>query len=119
MSISEVVIEALSPLRAHKGHLPDIRTLPAIVVQVISGHDEFHLRGDGGLKRRIIQLDAWASIETGADNYMAQARTKLLAAAGSATGYQVAGIAPSGAPPYDDEANLFRSSYEFTLWFDA
>ena len=115
MSVSETVIEALSPLRAHKGHLPDKRTLPAIVVQVVAGNDEWTLEGDDELKRRVIQLDAWSSTETGADTYMAQARTAMLAS----TDFAVAGVNVSGAPDYDEEANLYRSSFEFTIWLDS
>lgn len=114
MSILADVIAALDPLRAHKGKLPNERVLPAIVVTVVTGTDEMVLRGDGELRRRVVQLDAWGTVESGADDYMEQARTKMLAA----SGFKVARIDVSGAPDYEPEANLFRSSLEFAIWFN-
>lgn len=115
MSVAEDVIAALDPLRAHKARLPDKRTLPAIVVSIVAGHDEWTLEGDDNLSHRIVQLDAWASTETGADNYMRQAREKMLASAD----FTVSGVDVSGAPDYDDDANLYRSSFEFRIWLET
>lgn len=121
-SISTLVVKALitgsDALRAYKGKLPAKgtpgRILPSAVVQVIGGHDEVDLRGDAGLARRVVQIDAWHELEQTADDYMELVKTKLF---GSGV-FQVAGVTESGADPFDDEANLYRASREFTLWFN-
>ena len=115
MSVLASVIQALNPLAVYKGRLPPEHVLPSLVAQIVAGNDEIHLRGDSSLSRRIVQLDAWASVETSAESYMTQAKAKLLAA----TTFQVAAINVSGAESYDADANLYRSSLEFTLWFST
>lgn len=116
MSITGDVIDALGALRAYKGKLPsreEGRVLPAIVVQAITGSDELDLMSDPGPFRRLVQLDAWATTESGADAYMEQAKAAMRAA----TTFRVDSIDLSGAPPWDDDAKLWRSSYEFgVIW---
>lgn len=118
MSAAQLVhaelISGTTGLRAHKSVLPRERTLPAIVITPIAGSDEIHLRGDSGLTRQVVQLDAWASLESGAESYMEQAKQKML----NASTFQVANISVSGADTYDEEANLYRASREFTIWFN-
>lgn len=114
MSITGDVMDALGALVTYKAVLnsrEEGRILPAIVVQVITGSDELDLMGDPGPFRRMVQLDAWATTEAGADAYMEQAKTAMRAA----TAFKVDSIDLSGAPPYDDDAKLWRSSYEFGI----
>lgn len=112
-SVEELVVHALDPLRAHKGRLPDKRTLPALVVQVVAGTNEYSLMGADGFGRRIVQLDAYATAEFNADEYMKQARDKMRnAEAFVCNGDEVA------APGFEDEPALYRSSWQFIIWLD-
>lgn len=121
-SITERVISALTAgsdgLRAHRNKLPPPgdpgRVLPAAVVNEIAGHDERDLRGADGLRRRIMRVDVWGTTRRGADDAMEVAMDKMDAA----TTFTVAGSEPSWAPGFDDEANLYRASVDFTLWFE-
>jgi hypothetical protein len=120
MNVAEVVFQALSSgsdgLRAFQNKLPrkgDANyILPMLVITLVAGHDEMQLRGDGGLQRRLIQLDAWATTRKGADDLAELARTRMLAA----TTFKVAAIDVSGADGYDEDANLFRASFEYGIW---
>lgn len=120
MNVAEYVFAALANgaggLRAHHNKLPrkgdSNYVLPMLVITGIAGHTEMHLRGDGGLRRYLVQVDAWATSRKGADDYMELARAKMLAA----TTFKVAAIDVSGAEGYDEEANLYRASLEFGLW---
>lgn len=121
-SVSTLVVTALitgsDPLRAYKGKLPAKgtpgRILPSAVVSVIGGHDEVDLRGDAGLSRRVVQVDAWHELEQSADDYMELVKAKLFAS----DAFQVNAVTESGADPFDEEANLYRASREFTVWFN-
>ena len=121
MNIAELVFQALSSgsdgLRAFQNRLPQSGAanyvLPALVITTVAGADEMTLVGADGLRRRLIQLDAWGSSRKFADDYMELARTRMLAG----TGFKVGAIDQTAAPQFDDEANLFRASLEFSLWF--
>jgi hypothetical protein len=120
MNIAELVFAAITSgsdgLRAFQNKLPRkgeaMYVLPMIAISTITGHTEMHLSGDGGLRRYLIQLDAWASTRRGADDYMELAREKMLAA----TTFKIGAIEVTGADGYDEEANLYRTSVEFGLW---
>jgi len=114
MSVEEMVVDALDPLRAHKGRLPDKRTLPALVVQVIAGSNEYTLEGDDGLRRRLVQIDAYSTTEYNADEYMKEADAKMQ----DATTFVVAGVEVA-SPGFENEPSLYRSSFQFILWFDT
>jgi hypothetical protein len=123
MNIAEYVSAALRDgsdgLRVHHNRLPrdndSLRAvLPAIVISAVAGVDEMDLQGDAGLRRRLFQADSWATTRKGADDYMELARAKMLAA----NTFTVAAIDVSGAEGFDEDANLFRASLEFALWFN-
>lgn len=104
-------------LRAYKGKLPpkDNRVIPALVITMVSGDDDMDLEGDDTLRQRTVQLDSYASIESGAHDYMEDARAKMHAA----TVFSVGAVRPSGADDYEADVNLFRVSMEFDIWFNA
>jgi hypothetical protein len=85
--------------------------IPYCVFTIIGGHEEMHLRGSGNINRRVVQIDTWARRRDMASNLMLWVREHML----GATTFEVVGIEETGAPRYDDEAKLFRSSYEFTI----
>jgi len=120
MNVPELVSAALTngsdQLRVHHNKLPrkgdDNYIPPMLVATTVTSRDEIHLRGDGGLRRYLIQLDAWAASRKFADDYMELARTKMLAA----TSFSIAAVSATGAEGYDENANLYRASLEFGLW---
>jgi hypothetical protein len=87
--------------------------IPYCVFTIIGGHEEMHLQGSANLNRRIVQVDTWARRRDMASNLMQWVRHKMLAAAT----FNVTGVEETGAPRYDGETKLYRSSYEFTLWY--
>lgn len=122
MNIAELVFAALANgsdgLRAHHEKLPAKGTpsyiLPMLVITTVAGSDDVDLRGDASLHHRLMQLDAWGASRKLADDYMELARLKML----SATTFGVGAIDVSGGGGYDEEANLFRASLEFRVWFN-
>lgn len=122
MNLAELVFDALTTgsdgLRAHHNKLPkkgeDGYVLPMAVITTIGGHNERHLRGDGGLRRRVVRVDIWGASRKLADDAMEVALTKMDAA----STFKVAAVEDSGAPGYDFDANLWRSSFDFTVWFN-
>lgn len=70
MNVETVVIERLGAVsavstlvgaRIYKRKLPQRPTLPALVVQLISGPRQHHLRGHDGAERTRVQVDAYVS----------------------------------------------------------
>jgi hypothetical protein len=113
--VSVALRDGSGSVRCHFNKLPRERVLPAVVITVVSGSNDMDMEGDDTLRSRIVQLDAWASTRTGADNYMEEARGQMLAA----TTFVVGDIRESGADHYDEEANLYRASLEFDVGFNA
>lgn len=119
MNLAERIFQALTsgsePLRAYQDKMPRERTLPAIVISSeIAGEDDYGLRGPNGLRHRLVQLDAYGRTRRGVDNYMELARDQMNAA----TTFTVAKSYPSGAPEFEPDVDLFRSSVEFSVWYE-
>jgi hypothetical protein len=121
VNIAEHVFAALDGLRAHQEKLPSKGVtneppgyvLPMLVISTITGNDDLDLRGEASLRWRVMQIDAWGKTRRGTDDYMELARAQMLAY----KQFSVGAIDVSGAPGYDDDANLFRASLEFRVWF--
>lgn len=123
MNDVELVFNALtdgsSPLRARHNKLPPkgdpAYILPTAVINKLAGSDQTDLRGRDGYRWRVIRIDVWGTTRKGADDYMELVKSKM-----EATGTFSSGTPEeSGAPPYDDESNLYRASVDFPISFAA
>lgn len=107
-------LTAESPsLNVYPDEAPQEATPPFVIYTLIGGHDEMSLEGDDGLRRRLVQVDVWAKRREMASNLMEGVRSQMLAA----TAFSVAAMEETGAPRFDFESKLFRSSYEFAIWY--
>lgn len=116
-SIEEDVFSALtsgspSALRVYPDTLPQMPVLPAMTYSIIAGEDDFDLEGPTELIRRLVQVDAWATTRSSVTSMMEEAKTLMLLS----TEFTVNAINVAGAPGYEPDTKLYRSSYEFILW---
>lgn len=116
MSIEEDVFTALtsgSPvLRAYPDVLPQMAVIPAVTFFTVGGDNDFHLQGQSGLVRRVIQIDTWASTRLSADAMMKEVEALMVAS----TDFQVNAIFVAGVDPYEPDTNRYRTGREFVLW---
>lgn len=98
--------------RVYPDVLPQQVNMPAVTFFTVAGDNDFHLLGQSGLIRRIIQVDVWSTVAMAADALMADLEALMIAS----TDFQVNGIAASGADGYEAETQRYRVSREFTIW---
>lgn len=123
MNAAELVFAALTNgsdgLRAHHNKVPRKgdagHVFPLLTITTVSETAETDLRGDSSLRRRVVQIDAWSKTRKGADDLAELARAKMTAA----STFKIGSPEKSGAPEYDDEADLFRASYDYPIWYLA
>lgn len=112
-------LTALVSTRIYAVRLPQNVTLPAVSFQVISAPRFSNFGADTGDVRYRIQVDCWTSAPHGAsggpDAVAAQVRAALQRYNGGSI--QDVFIEDERDGGFDDEADLFRSILEFTVWF--
>jgi hypothetical protein len=94
---------------------PQQAVYPLVVFLNVGGHDDWHLEGSSGLRRRVVQVDVWASDPDVADALM----ERMIFRMKTGSGFSLTGIAVAGAPPYEPDTKLYRVSREFILWFQS
>lgn len=119
MTLREDVFAALTagspPIRAYPDVLPQVGVvLPVVTYSFIGGHDDWHLQGASGMRRRLLQVDSWAGTRLSADSVI-DAVTALLEAS---TAFTVNGVSETGAGGYEEETQRFRGSREYVLWVE-
>lgn len=98
--------------RVYPDVLPQMAVLPAVTFFTVTGDNDFHLQGQSGLIRRIVQVDVWSKVAMAADQLMVELENLMVAS----TAFQVNGIAASAADGYEPETERYRVSREFTIW---
>lgn len=119
--LSDSGLSALVSSRIHPGSLPQGATLPAIVMNRISGAPQYSDEGETGLNEARVQLDCWADTYSQAKLVARAVIARLSAFSGTVGTTEFANIM------LDDERDLregggnaaeypFRTSLDFSVW---
>lgn len=107
------------PVNVHKDVLPPKgsagRVLPAAVIGIAGGHDDYDLEGDDSLRFRGVRVTTWASTESGADICMEAVRAKLRAA----TTFSVGASGPDSSDDHEEATGLYCVSVVFEIGFNV
>ncbi len=128
---SDVGVTAIASTRTYQMKLPQSPTLPAVLVQLINEPVGYHLRGAVGLRRSLVQVDAFANEYDAANPDPYATATQLADAIDAALSGQI--FTDSGSPPsvsvtavsresripmYDpDEVRIVRVMQEYAVWW--
>lgn len=112
--------------RVYPVQLEQGQTSPSLVYHRVTEVADYHMQGPSGLVQITLQLDAWATTQSGAVELADAAYDRLsgfsgLIDLGLATPVQVHGIFMiAGREDYDDVSKLFRVSRDYAIayWAD-
>jgi hypothetical protein len=98
---------------------------PSVVFVKVSETGDYHLAGDSGLGLLRMQIDAWAQksdqateLANAVYDRLTGARTRV--ELGGADYVDLRGVfLANGRDDYDDVVQLFRTSRDFIIWYDA
>lgn len=99
-------------LTVYPNEAPQDAVYPLVVYAFVAGHDEVYLDGYSQLVQRLVQVDCYANDPDTADSMMATVKTRL----GASSAFKVGAVDLSGADPFDTDARMYRTSYEFSIW---
>lgn len=115
---------AVGASRIYPGKLPQGVALASIVYTLISDQGDFHNEGPSGLAHPRYQIDAWAPTLDAATTLANLIKTRLDGYRGEmgsgATLVNVQGVFrdSGGREEFDAEANLWRNSRDYFIWFE-
>lgn len=120
-------VTTLVSTRVYLQKLPQLPTLPAVVVQLVAVMDFYHLRGGDQMERSLVQVDAYADEASGGDPYASVAavadavhdtlNAQQFAAAGSID-VEITGVfRRTRMPMYEaQELRQMRMLQEYHVW---
>ena len=110
---------ALIGTRAFFDHLPKGPTLPAVVVQQISGRPVPAMGADTGNNSGRVQTDAYAATRAGAQLLGAQMRAALKRYRGTVAGVEVDDVflEDEEGPSEEEETGRWRVRMDWTAWW--
>jgi len=115
--IAGATVATLVGTRVYPSKLPQKPTLPAISYQRISGDRVHSTDGASGLARIQFQIDVWGSTYGSVDALFEAVRKRLDGYRGAVGAIVTQGIfLERERDMYDDEAELYRRSADFTVW---
>lgn len=106
--LADATLAAVVTARIYALRLPQKPTLPAVVLQRISGFRWKHLRGSGALARPRFQVDSWAQTHDAASELGAVVRQRLEGFTGE---WPIGGSPPVTVRVsvlFEDERDLFE-----------
>lgn len=116
-------VTALVGARIYKRKLPESPTMPAIVVQLISGPKDHHLRGTSGADRSRVQVDAYVSDAVADPGGECELVGAAIAAALDGKKFSVTGMRVTGALCVDssgayeaEDLRLWRERQDYVVW---
>lgn len=111
--IAEDLVTTLGPLlsgRFYPGVAPESAAAPFGTYQLVAGVPQSDLGGASNLTNSRYQVDLYSSSKGPLDTLAASVRSAMNAAAGFAS------ICQLQQDLYDEEAQLFRVSMDFSIW---
>lgn len=116
-------VTALVGSRIYKRKLPQSPTLPALVVQLISGPRTHHLRGQSGADRSRVQVDAYVSDSVADPDADLEAIGTAVLGAMDGKRFAVTGMQITGALCVDrggvyeaEDLRLWRDRQDYVVW---
>ncbi len=115
LEATSAVTSLTSTARIYMVNLPQKPTLPAAVMQRISGPRLKHLSGASGRGVARIQIDSWALTYLVAQQLAAAIRTALHGYAGKLTTLEVAITLDNERDDYDDDLKWYRVIQDYLI----
>ena len=106
-------IEAIVGQRIYPLVAPEGATMPAIVIQRISGGQINSLSGFSGIERPRFQFSCYGSKYVEAKNAARQLRKAVEAST------ELKAVCENDIDQYDNEADLFRCTVDFYIWAEV
>jgi Protein of unknown function (DUF3168) len=117
--LNDPAIAALVDTRIFPLVLPQGIMATSIVYTLISGIGDHHMDGPSGLNRPRYQIDAWAASIDAASNLADKIKERIDGLADTIENVTIQGIFfANEREDYDDEAQLFRKSRDYLIWFE-
>lgn len=113
-------------IRVFPVRLPQGITQPSVVYNRISGNSDYHSQGSSGLVVTRMQIDAWAKTTDEAARVADIVKDRIDGLRGEVSfgsespqeSIEVRGVFhESEREDYDAEANMYRMSRDFTVWY--
>jgi len=106
--------------RVHHMRVPQGQVEPSVVYNKISELGDYSMDGDTHLGHIRMQLDSWAQNADAAAELANAVHDRLSGAVGLMDTVNVRGVfLESGREDYDEVTQMFRSSRDYMIWYDA
>lgn len=110
--VADGAVSAIVGANVFVGHVYSA-SFPMVQVRSTGGQVAATLKGESGIRNRIMQIDCYALTETDAS---ALAEAARLAVSGTQTGFEGVGLEGPVAQ-FEDEYRAHRSTFEMSFWF--